>query len=60
MQSSASTINSVQSFMRFMVFVVTFIVFYLIAVLPLSLFFDSLSAGSGSGVTLFGMIINIF
>lgn len=60
MQSSASTINSVQSFMRFIVFVITFIVFYVIAVLPLSLFFDSLSAGAGGGVTVFGLIINIF
>jgi regulator of protease activity HflC (stomatin/prohibitin superfamily) len=60
MQSSNSTINSVQSFMRFIVFVTFFVVFYLIIVLPLTIFFDNLNAGSGGVVNVFGLVINIF
>jgi regulator of protease activity HflC (stomatin/prohibitin superfamily) len=46
--------------MRFIVFVITFILFYLIIVFPSSIFFDSLSEGTGFGVTFFGIVVNIF
>jgi regulator of protease activity HflC (stomatin/prohibitin superfamily) len=59
MQSSASTINSVQSFMRFVVFIIFYGIFYLVFVLPVSFFFDSVSPGSGAGFHVLGLILNV-
>jgi len=55
-----NTTNSVQSFMRFLVFVISYGLFYLLLVLPASVFFDGISRGSGEVVTIFGLIANIF
>ena len=60
MQSTNSSTNSVQSFMRFLVFIISFVFFYLVAVLPVSVFFDSISRGSGDGANVIGLIANIF